>query len=205
MMRDFLLKMYAFMKRMPAEQGLHAAVAVALAMLGPDDRLAANAALIEGGITPESLSSSLLDETPDPAVALGAAIALQTQLEGCVVVSPVTEGRAREADFADILQLAVNMRLPVVFLMECGADFPDDLEAQAALGEIERIQADGQDAMRLMPALRLAIDKAREGDGPTLIECVCDPDQSAQEANTPAARLADVLITEGYARPEELV
>ncbi len=200
-MRDFLLKMYAYLRRLPAEQGLHAAVAVALAMLGPDDRLAARAALIPGGVLPGKVSSSLLDETPDPAAALGAAIALQAQAEGCVVVAPVTAQRAQEDDFASLLMLAAEMRLPIAFLMECDEEFPDDLDAQAALGEIERIQADGGDAMRLMPALRLAIDRAREGDGPTLIECVC----GAADAESPAARLRDVLITEGYARPEELV
>lgn len=203
-MRDFLLRMYAFMKRLPPEHGLHAAVAVALAMLEPEDRLAGHASILAGGIQPGQLSPSLLDEEMNPALALGAAIALQTQLEGCVVVSPVTADRAREKDFPALLKLAVDMCLPVVFLMECDADFPDDLEAQAALGEIERIQADGLDAMRLMPALRLAIDKAREGDGPTLVECVCSAEED-DAGNTPADRLADVLITEGFATPEELL
>ena len=201
-MRDFLLRMYAFMRRLPEEHGLHAAVAVALAMLGPEDRLAGHASLLCGGIFPEQLSPSLLDEEMNPSLALGAAIAMQAQSEGCAVVAPVPTACAQETEFAQILQAAVDQCLPIVFLMECDEDFPDDLEAQAVLGEIERIQADSQDAMRLMPALRLAIDKAREGDGPTLIECVCtqsEPDE------TPAGRLADVLITEGYATPEELL
>ena len=201
-MRDFLLKMYAYLKRLPAEQGLHAAVAVALAMLGRDDRLAAYTRLVPGGLAADQLSPSLLDQGTDPAAAVGAAAAMQAQSDGCVVVAPVSSARAGEKDFPALLTLAVERRLPVVFLMECGADFPDDLEAQAVLGEIERIQADGQDAMRLMPALRLGIDKAREGDGPTLIECVCE---EAEDGATPILRLADVLITEGYATPEELI
>ena len=204
-MRDFLLKMYGFMKQLPAEHGLHAAVAVALAMLGPDDRLAGAGTLLSGGVKPEELSSSFLDAAIDPAIALGAVIALQAQTDGSVVVAPVKAERARAEEFPKLLELAVSMRLPIAFLMECDADFPDDLEAQAALGEIERIQADGQDAMRLMPALRLAIDKAREGDGPTLIECVCNEALEEEGTDTPAARLAEVLITEGYATPEELI
>lgn len=203
-MRDFLLRMYAFMKRLPAEQGLHAAVAVALAMLGPDDRLAGHDALLSGGMAPSSLSPSLLDQDIDPAVAIGAAIALQRQTDGAVVVAPVSAEQAKTEAFPVMLQLAADMCLPIAFLMECDADFPDDIDAQATLGDIERIQADGQDAMRLMPALRLAIDKAREGDGPTLIECVCDGEAAQAEAS-PADRLADVLITEGYATPEELL
>lgn len=201
-MRDFLLKMYAFMRRLPAENRLHAAVAVALAMLDPHDRLAGRAELLRGGLFPEQLSPSLLDGGMNPALALGAAIAMQAQTEGCAVIAPVPHECAQEMEFAQILETAVSLCLPIVFLMECDQEFSDDLEAQATLGEIERIQADGGDAMRLMPAIRLAIDKAREGDGPTLIECVCAED--GQEP-TPAGRLADVLITEGYATPEELV
>lgn len=201
-MRDFLLKMYAFMRRLPAERRLHAAVAVAMAMLDRHDRMAASASLLPGGIFPEQLSPSLLDEETNPALALGAAIAMQAQSEGCAVIAPVSAAFSQEEAFSGILETAVELCLPIVFLMECDAEFPDDLDAQTTLGEIERIQADGQDAMRLMPALRLAIDKAREGDGPTLIECVCG--EEVQET-TPADRLAEVLITEGYATPEELL
>ena len=201
-MRDFLLRMYAFMRRLPEEHGLHAAVAVALAMLEKQDRLAGHASLLQGGIFPENLSPSVLDEEMNLALALGAAIAMQAQAEGCAVVAPVPTACTHEKDFPQILQIALDMQLPIVFLMECDDEFPDDLEAQAVLGEIERSQADGRDAMRLMPVLRLAIDKAREGDGPTLIECVCGEINSDE---TPAQRLAEVLITEGYATPEELL
>ena len=201
-MRDFLLKMYAFMRRLPEEHGLHAAMAVAMAMLDGDDRMAGRDLLLRGGLFPEQLSPSFLDAGMNPALALGAAIAMQAQSEGCAVAAPVPADCVQDENFVRILETAVRMNLPIVFLMECDADFPDDLEAQAVLGEIERIQADAGDAMRLMPAIRLAIDKAREGDGPTLVECVCADE--AQEL-TPAERLAEVLITEGYATPEELL
>ena len=72
--------------------------------------------------------------------------------------------------------------------------------------EMECIPADGRGVMKLMPALRLAVDKAREGDGPTLIECVSD--QAPEDEDTPAGpleRLNSVLILEGYAMPEELL
>lgn len=203
-MRDFLLKMYYYLKRLPAEKGLHAAAAVALAMLGEEDRMAGSDGLLSGCIRPEELPCSLLDEKMNPALALGAAMALQTIADGCVVIAPVDAVRAREEDFPSLLQLADSMNLPVVFLMEYDEEFAEDLEAQAALGDIERIQVDSQDAMRLMPVIRLGIDKAREGDGPTLIECVCS-DAAERGADTPAARLADVLISEGFATPEELL
>lgn len=201
-MRDFLLRMYAFMRRLPGENGLHAAVAVAMAMLDSHDRIAGCSVLLSGGIFPEQLSPSFLDEGPNPSLALGAAIAMQAQAAGCAVIAPVSAAFAREAAFAEILETAEQLGLPIVFLMECDGEFSDDLDAQTMPGDIECIEADGSDAMRLMPAIRLAIDKAREGDGPTLVQCVLTEDT---DAPTPAERLAEVLITEGYATPEELV
>ena len=201
-MRDFLLRMYAFMRRLPGEHGLHAAVAVAMAMLDSDDRMAGRTLLLSGGIFPEQLSPSFLDEGSNPSLALGAAIAMQAQAAGCAVIAPVEAELAQDPAFARILETADQLGLPIVFLMECDGEFSDDLDAQAMLGDIERIEADGRDAMRLMPAIRLAIDKAREGDGPTLVQCVLAEDS---DGLTPADRLAEVLITEGYATPEELV
>ncbi len=200
-MRDFLLKMYSYMRRLSSDNPLHAAVAVALAMLEREDRLAVCDALICGRLPVQQLPADILSQDADPAVALGAAIALKTQAEGSVVVAPLMQEQTRSESFQTLLRLAAAMYLPIIFLMECGTDFPDDLQAQAALDDVERIHADGQDAMRLMPAIRLAIDKAREGDGATLIECVCD----GYARIKPADRLAKVLITEGYARPEELL
>lgn len=204
-MRDFLLRIYTYMRQLSAEHPLRAATAVALGMLTGDDRLAVHAKVLQGGVVPDDALPSLLDLPSSPAVAIGAALAIRLQDEGGVVVAPVSDDAAANESFPSLLHLACSLHLPIVFLMECDAEFPDDLEAQASLGEIERIQADAQDAMRLMPALRLAIDKAREGDGPTLIECIFDPAADEQALSDPAARLADVLITEGYATPEELL
>ena len=59
--------------------------------------------------------------------------------------------------------------------------------------------------MKLMPALRLAVDRAREGDGSTLIECVVDQLSDDEDSESePLERLDNVLIVEGYAMPEEL-
>ena len=202
-MREFLLKMYAYLKKLPQEQGLYAAVAVTLAMLGKGDYLAVQDRLLPGGILPGKLSASLLDRGTDPAQAVGAAMAMRARGEGCVVAVPVPVECAQEERFAQLLELAQALCLPILFLLECSEEFPEELESEAALGEMERIQADGTDAMRLMPALRLAIDRAREGDGPTLVECMLNIDEE-DEGRSPAERLKDVLLTEGFARPEEL-
>lgn len=203
-MRDFLLKMYAYIRRLPQDRPLHAAVAVALAMLGREDALAGDGVMLRGGIPAEELPVSFLDMSADPAQAVGAALAIRAGNPGCVVVTPVSAACAQEERFPALLTLAQELLLPVCFLMECDGEGPEELESQAVMGEIERIQADGTDAMRLMPALRLAIDRAREGDGPTLIECVRGGEEE-EAFGSPADRLADVLLTEGFARPEELI
>jgi TPP-dependent pyruvate/acetoin dehydrogenase alpha subunit len=170
-------------------------------MLEREDRMAVRDGLIPGRVAANALPEDVLSNPIDPAAALGAAIALRTQAEGSVVIAPIRAEQTKSESFPTLLRLAEGMCLPIVFLMECDEDFPDDLQAQAALDDVEYIHADGQDAMRLMPAIRLGIDKAREGDGTTLIECAYDP----QSRMSPADRLAQVLITEGYATPEELL
>lgn len=203
-MRDFLLKIYAYMRRLPEDRGLQAAAAVALAMLEPDDVLTGNGIFLHGGLAPEELPVSFLDQPANLSQAVGAALAMKAGNGGSVVVTPISAECAQGERFNALLNLIQERELPVCLLMECGADGSDDLEKQAAWGEIERIQADGANAMRLMPALRLAVDRAREGDGPTLIECIQDAEEEDEFTN-PAARLADVLLTEGFATPEELI
>ncbi len=200
-MREFLLKMYSYMKRFSAEDRIHAAVSVALAMLEKEDRLVVNDALICGRPPVEMLPKDMLRQQADPAIALGAALALHAQAAGSVVVMPLCVEQLSSERFQMLLSLSMGMYLPIVFLMQCGPEFVDDLPTQETLGDIERIHADGQDAMRLMPVIRLAIDKAREGDGATLIECIWDDENTL----LPADRLAKILITEGYATPEELL
>ena len=58
--------------------------------------------------------------------------------------------------------------------------------------------------MSLLPALRAALDKARDGDGPTLIQCVTDREPDDDTPGDPIQRLDRTLLLEGYAEPEEL-
>lgn len=203
-MRDFLLKIYAYMRRLPEDRSLQAATAVALAMLEQDDVLTGNGIFLNGGLVPEELPVSFLDQSANLAQAIGAALTMKVGDGGHVVVTPISAECAQGERFPALLSLIQERELPICLLMECGADGADDLEKQDAWGEIERIQADGANAMRLMPALRLAVDRAREGDGPTLIECVQDAEEE-DEFKSPTARLADVLLMEGFATPEELI
>ena len=177
---------------------LAAAAAVALGLLEEGDLFADGpelSAVGDGAPAVERVAPA------DPLLAAGAAFALQRRGEGGVVVAP-----AQDADrLYEAIALAVRLALPLVLLVSCRQSALDGLSSRVMAADMACIPADGRGVMNLMPALRLAIDKAREGDGPTLIECVSD--QAPEDEDTPASpldRLNSVLILEGYALPEEL-
>ena len=199
-LKELLLKIRALLSRL-AKDGdpLATASAVALGLLGEGDLFAGGPSVMAvGGDAPGIGQVS----PADPMLAAGAAFALQRGGEGGVIVAAAEDtDRLYEA-----IALAVKLTLPLVLLVSCPQAALDELSSRVMAADMECIPADGRGVMSLMPALRLAIDKAREGDGPTLIECVSD--QPLDDEDTPAApleRLNSVLILEGYAMPEELV
>ena len=199
-MKELLLKIRALLSRLMAGgQGgpLAAASAVALSILEEGDLFAGGEAFTPiGGELPGVAIAPC-----DPMMAAGAAYALQRRNEGGVVVAAAEDGER----LAGTIALAVQLNLPLVLLVSCREAALDELSSRVMAADMECIPADGRGVMKLMPALRLAVDKAREGDGPTLIECVSD--QPLDDEDTPAdplERLSSVLILEGYAMPEEL-
>ena len=203
-LKELLLKIRALLSRLAARGGenpLAAAAAVSLSLMEEGDLFAGGPVLTPAG--------AVLDENPvigpaDPLLAAGAAWALQRKGQGGVVVAAADETETQRLDEA--IALAVKLSLPLVLLVSCHEAALDELSSRVMAADMECIPADGRGVMKLMPALRLAVDKAREGDGPTLIECVCD--QPLDDEDTPAdplERLNSVLILEGYAMPEELI
>ncbi|MBO4884464.1 MAG: hypothetical protein J5602_04065 [Clostridia bacterium] len=200
-MKELLLRIRALLIRFAgrgADNPLAPAAAVALSLLGAGDYYAAGPALTP--LTDELPGDAPL-EPADPMLAAGAACAQRRRNEGGVAVALAEESeRLYEA-----VGLAVRLNLPLVLLVNCREASLDELSSRVMAADMECMPADGRSVMKLMPALRLAVDKAREGDGPTLIECVCD--RPLDDEDTPAdplERLNNVLILEGYAMPEEL-
>ena len=184
-MKELLLKIRALLSRLAAGGGkaLAPACAVALGLLEAGD-------LFAGGPSLTSIGAA------------GAACALQRKGRGGVVVAAAADNRRLD----EAIALAVPLALPLVLLVSCSRAALDDLSSRVMAADMECIPADGRSVMKLMPALRLAIDKAREGDGPALIECVSDQPLEDEDAPAdPLERLNSVLILEGYAMPEELV
>ena len=115
-------------------------------------------------------------------IAAGAALASQIRGEDRVAVAFMGDGATDIGPFHEALNLSAVWDLPVVFVVENNgfADFirvsdhqrieriSDRAAAYAMAGET----VDGNDAEAVHAATQRAVERARRGDGPTLLECV---------------------------------
>ncbi|GAA3731950.1 thiamine pyrophosphate-dependent dehydrogenase E1 component subunit alpha [Salinactinospora qingdaonensis] len=113
-------------------------------------------------------------------VATGAGLAARTLGEQRVCVCFFGDGAANEGVFHESLNLAAVWNLPVVYVCENNGyavsvpaesltSVPDIATRAVAYG-IPGVAVDGQDVVAGYQAARTAVDRARRGDGPTLIE-----------------------------------
>jgi TPP-dependent pyruvate/acetoin dehydrogenase alpha subunit len=113
------------------------------------------------------------------AAALGAGLSAKRQ--GRVSAGFFGDGAANQAYFHECLNLASVQRLPVVFVCENNlyAEFTPMADATAGANIAGRAAAyampsavvDGNDLWAVRAAAGEAVDRARGGDGPTLLEC----------------------------------
>lgn len=110
----------------------------------------------------------------------GAAISAQLQDSGRVVAVFFGDGAASRGTFHEAALQASVWKLPVVWICEnngwaLSAPFteqsptPDIADRAAAYG-MPGVVVDGQDALAVHAAVAQAVDRARSGDGPTLVE-----------------------------------
>jgi len=112
--------------------------------------------------------------------AVGIALAAKIRGTGQVALTELGEGSSNQGDFHEGLNFAGVHRLPVVFVVENnGYAISVPMSLQVAIADIaDRAAAygfpgvvvDGSDVLACYRAGRDAIDRARRGDGPTLIE-----------------------------------
>ena len=115
-------------------------------------------------------------------VAVGCALAFRIAGEQRVAVGWFGEGSSARGDAHEAMTLAGTRRLPVVFVCDNNQfafSTPAHLELatahvadRAAAYGFEGVVADGTDLVEVHRAARTAIERAREGGGPTLVECV---------------------------------
>ena len=122
--------------------------------------------------------SHLADNLP---VAVGAALAFKIRGESRIVATNTGDGGTSRGDFHEALNLASVLRLPVVFF--CNNNqyaYSTPLHHQMAIKDVvERAKAyaipgeivDGNDVASVYLTAQRAFDRARDGEGPTFIEC----------------------------------
>jgi TPP-dependent pyruvate/acetoin dehydrogenase alpha subunit len=116
--------------------------------------------------------------------ATGLAWAAQLNGQGRVVLCFFGDGASKQGAFHEALNLASLWKLPVVFVMENNsynvATRVEQEDANAAAGEPLSVKAvaysmpgvtiDGGDPVAVYETVGAAVDRARDGDGPTLVE-----------------------------------
>lgn len=158
-----------------------------------------------------------------PPMANGFALASQLRKDGRVTVVSFGDGATSIGAVHEAMNLAALWDLPVVFLCHnnlYGEGTPlaeytrtEKLADRAAGYGMEGVTVDGTDAVAVYEAARIAVDRAREGRGPTFLEAVAfrlnghffgDPcayvDQEqleAARANEPIGKLRRDLLGAG--------
>src|SRR5690242_6905121 len=115
-------------------------------------------------------------------VAVGMALAFRIREEKRVAVAWCGEGASSRGDAHEGMNFAGGRRLPVVFIIDNNQwaySTPSYLEFavehladRAAAYGFEGVVVDGTDVLAVYREAKWAIEKAREGGGPTLIEAV---------------------------------
>lgn len=126
-------------------------------------------------ITPSSTIAAQLN------VGTGIALAYKMQRRTNVVVALSGEGSTSLGFWHEAVNFAGVRRLPIIFVVENNGyaeSVPvalqtavEDISIKAAAYGIPGVSVDGNDAIAVYMAAREAIDRARNGGGPTLLEC----------------------------------
>ena len=163
-------------------------------------------------------------------VATGAALSMKLQKQDRVVVCFFGDGASNTGNFHESLNMASAWKLPVVYVVEnnlYGMSVPfnkvsalPDIAARAAAYDIPGVVLDGMDPVAVYEAASAAVERARRGEGPTLIECKTyrwyghsksDPrkyrtkeEEAGWHAQDPIPQFAKRLLDAGIATQEEL-
>ena len=115
--------------------------------------------------------------------AAGIATAIKLRGEKRAVMTEIGEGGTSEGEFYEALNVAGVWNLPFVCIVnnnQWAISVPSEKQtkaqtyAQKAIAAgMDTLQVDGNDIIAVHDATKKAMDKARHGGGPTLIEAIC--------------------------------
>ncbi len=114
-------------------------------------------------------------------IVTGAGLAAQLEGKGRVAVSFFGDGASNAGPFHESINIAATWKLPMLYVCEnnlwaantaAGSTLAhSDVAARAAGYDIPGVVVDGNDVMAVHGAAQAAVNRARGGEGPTLIEC----------------------------------
>ena len=116
-----------------------------------------------------------------PPIAMGAAFSNKFRATRQVAVTFFGDGASNEGSFHEAANMAALYKLPAVFVCENNGygEYTSQANHQAVVDVADRaagygmpgVVVDGMDAMAVYEAAGEAIDRARAGAGPSLVEC----------------------------------
>ncbi|PTK36184.1 thiamine pyrophosphate-dependent dehydrogenase E1 component subunit alpha [Staphylococcus hominis] len=114
-------------------------------------------------------------------LAIGASISIINQGKDNVAVCFFGDGAANEGTFHEGLNFASILNLPVIFVCENNqfaegtthdyASASETIAERAAAYNMPGVRVDGMNVLEVYKATQEAVDRAKKGEGPTLIEC----------------------------------
>jgi len=115
-------------------------------------------------------------------IAAGAALSAKLRRSGQVAVSFFGDGAVNAGGFHEGINMAATWDLPVVFVCEnnlYGTEMPfkqttknTNVASRAQSYGIPGVQVDGEDVLAVYEKAGEAVERARQGKGPTLMECL---------------------------------
>jgi pyruvate dehydrogenase E1 component alpha subunit len=114
-------------------------------------------------------------------IATGAALSIKLRRKEQVVVCFFGDGAANQGTFHESLNMASLWRLPVVYVCENNlygmsthvkaACSSPTIAGRAQSYNMPGVQVDGNDVLEVKQVVERAVERARMGEGPTLVEC----------------------------------
>ena len=156
--------------------------------------------------------------------AAGVATAIKLRGEPQAVVTVCGDGATSKGDFAEALNVAGVWQLPLLFVVtnnqwaisvpRAAQSHAETLAQKAIAAGIESVQVDGNDLLAMEYASRQALERARDGGGPFLIEAITyrmgdhttaddarryrdDDEVSSHWQADPVARIRAYLVEQG--------
>jgi TPP-dependent pyruvate/acetoin dehydrogenase alpha subunit len=168
-----------------------------------------------------------------PGILIAAGAALSAKIKGSdrVAVAFFGDGGSNNGAFHEGLNMAATWDLPVIFVCEnnmYATEMPfakstknTNVASRAAAYGIPGVRVDGNDVLKVFEAAGEAVERARRGQGPTLIECLTyrwfghhegDPGISyrtkdeiaAWKEKDPIRRLRDAAVAAGTVSEQDL-